>query len=44
VAADVLDGIERGKRRILTGKFSSTLHWLSRLLPNHYPSLVKLMG
>jgi NAD(P)-dependent dehydrogenase (short-subunit alcohol dehydrogenase family) len=44
VAIDVLDGIERGKRRILTGKFSSTLHWLSRLLPNHYPQLVKLLG
>lgn len=44
VAVDVLNGIERGKRRILTGKFSSTLHWLSRLLPNHYPQVVKLLG
>jgi short-subunit dehydrogenase len=43
-AADILDGIERGQRRILTGKFSSTLHWLSRLLPNAYPALLKRFG
>jgi NAD(P)-dependent dehydrogenase (short-subunit alcohol dehydrogenase family) len=44
VAHDVLDGIERGKRRVLTGKFSSTLYWLSRLLPNGYPWLLKMIG
>ncbi|MES2127474.1 MAG: SDR family oxidoreductase [Pseudomonadota bacterium] len=43
-AADILNGIERGARRIVTGKYSSTMHWLSRLLPNRYPSILKLLG
>jgi len=41
-AADILDGMERGKRRILTGNKSSTMFWLSRLLPNSYPRVLKL--
>ena len=35
---------ERGKRRILTGKLSSTLFWLSRLLPNRYPRVVQMLS
>ncbi len=41
-AADILNGMERGKQRILTGNKSSTIYWLSRLLPNHYPKVLKL--
>lgn len=44
VAADILKGIERGKRRILTGKLSSTLFWLSRLLPDRYPRVVQMLS
>ncbi len=43
-AANILDGMERGKRRIMTGNKSSTLFWLSRLLPNHYPKVLKLFA
>lgn len=39
-AEDILKGIRRGKRRILTGYLSRTLFWLSRLLPNHYSSVI----
>jgi NAD(P)-dependent dehydrogenase (short-subunit alcohol dehydrogenase family) len=40
-AADIVSGIERGKRRILTGNLSTTLYWLSRLLPNTYPTIIR---
>lgn len=40
-AADILAGIERGRRRIVTGNRSTTLYWLSRLLPNAYPAVLK---
>jgi NAD(P)-dependent dehydrogenase (short-subunit alcohol dehydrogenase family) len=43
-AADILNGIRRGKRRILTGYLSRTLFWLSRLLPNHYPRVIALLS
>ena len=39
-AADIIAGVERGKRRILTGSKSSQFWWMSRLLPNRYPSLI----
>jgi len=38
-AADILAGIRRGRRRILTGCRSSTIDWLARLLPDSYPNL-----
>jgi short-subunit dehydrogenase len=41
-AADIVAGVERGRRRIITGYRSTTFYWLSRLLPNSYPTLVKL--
>lgn len=44
VASDILNGIRRGKRRILTGYASSTIHWLTRLFPNSYPRLLKLLA
>ena len=43
-AANILDGMERGKRRIMTGNKSSTIFWLSRLLPNSYPKILKLFA
>jgi short-subunit dehydrogenase len=43
-AADILNGIERGKKRIITGNRSTTLFWLSRLLPNAYPAVLKVVA
>ncbi|MDQ1242880.1 MAG: hypothetical protein QG550_2132 [Pseudomonadota bacterium] len=40
-AVDIIAGIERGKKRIITGNRSSTLFWLSRLMPNAYPAILK---
>jgi short-subunit dehydrogenase len=43
-AHDILRGIEAGKQRILTGYRSRTVHWISRLFPNSYPSLFKYLN
>jgi NAD(P)-dependent dehydrogenase (short-subunit alcohol dehydrogenase family) len=43
-AADIIAGIERGRKRIITGNKSTSLFWLSRLLPNAYPSVLKLLA
>lgn len=40
-AADIINGIRRGKKRIITGNTSSTMYWLQRLFPNGYPALLK---
>jgi NAD(P)-dependent dehydrogenase (short-subunit alcohol dehydrogenase family) len=40
-AADIIAGIERGRKRIITGNRSTSLFWLSRLLPNSYPAILK---
>jgi len=40
-AADIIAGIEQGRKRIITGNRSTTLYWLSRLLPNAYPAILK---
>jgi NAD(P)-dependent dehydrogenase (short-subunit alcohol dehydrogenase family) len=40
-AAEIIAGIERGQKRIITGNRSSTLFWLSRLVPNAYPAILK---
>lgn len=42
-AADILNGIRRGRKRILTGYRSSTIFWVSRLFPNFYPTLLRWM-
>ena len=39
--ADIIAGIESGKRRILTGNMSSTLFALSRFMPDTYPALLR---
>ena len=43
-AADIIKGLRKGSKRIMTGNKSSTVFWLSRLLPNSYPKLLKLLG
>jgi NAD(P)-dependent dehydrogenase (short-subunit alcohol dehydrogenase family) len=43
-AADIIRGVRKGSRRILTGKHSRTIFWLTRLLPNTYPRLLKMLG
>jgi NAD(P)-dependent dehydrogenase (short-subunit alcohol dehydrogenase family) len=43
-AADIIRGLRNGKRRILTGKYSRTMFWLARWLPNSYPRLLKMLG
>ena len=40
-AADIIAGVERGRKRIITGHRSSTMSWLSRLLPDSYPAVLK---
>jgi NAD(P)-dependent dehydrogenase (short-subunit alcohol dehydrogenase family) len=42
-AADIIAGVQRGRKRILTGKSSTTMFWLARLFPNSYPALLKLV-
>lgn len=43
-ARDILRGVLGGKRRIVTGNKSTSLYWLSRLLPTSYPHVLKLMS
>ncbi|MFA5939956.1 MAG: SDR family oxidoreductase [Sinimarinibacterium sp.] len=43
-AADILDGVRRGRKRVVTGNKSTTMFWLSRLFPNSYPTLLKLLA
>ncbi len=42
-AADILKGLRKGRRRILTGHMSRRLSWISRLLPDSYPALLRRM-
>lgn len=43
-AADILNGVRRNKKRVITGSRSMSVFWLSRLLPNSYHSILKLMA
>lgn len=43
-AADIINGIRKGDKRVITGYKSSTMFWLPRLFPNAYPSLLKLFA
>jgi short-subunit dehydrogenase len=40
-AREILAGVRRGKRRIVTGQHSRLLYWLPRLFPESYPRLIK---
>ena len=40
-AANIIKGVVNGDRRIVTGHRARTVFWMSRLLPNYYPQLLK---
>jgi NAD(P)-dependent dehydrogenase (short-subunit alcohol dehydrogenase family) len=40
-ASAILEGIRRGKRRIVTGQHAKLLYWLPRLLPASYPRFLR---
>ena len=42
-AREILDGIRRGKRRILPGHRASFMAWLPRLFPASYPRVIALL-
>jgi NAD(P)-dependent dehydrogenase (short-subunit alcohol dehydrogenase family) len=43
-AADIIAGLRKRKKRILTGHLSRTSYWLVRLLPNAYPTVLRWLG
>ena len=43
-AAEIIDGLRKGRKRILTGHLSRTTYWLVRLLPNAYPAILRWIG
>ncbi len=43
-AADIIAGLERGDKRILTGNKASTQNWLARLFPSSYPRILKMLS
>ncbi len=43
-AADIIRGLRKGKKRIVTGNKSSTMFWMARLFPNSYPVLLRLLA
>ena len=40
-ARQIVDGLARGDRRLLVGNGARALHWISRLFPDSYGSLVR---
>ncbi|MGH6752135.1 MAG: SDR family NAD(P)-dependent oxidoreductase, partial [Bradyrhizobium sp.] len=40
-AADILAGLRKGNKRIITGNKSTSMWWMARLFPNSYPALLK---
>lgn len=43
-AADIIRGLEKGDKRIRTGYLSTFLYWLSRLMPNHYHTVINAIS
>jgi short-subunit dehydrogenase len=43
LVAEILTGVERGAKRIVPGNLAGRIFWLSRLLPNSYDRLVRMM-
>jgi hypothetical protein len=39
-ARDILRGVARRQKRVITGNKSTTLWWLSRVAPDHYPGVI----
>lgn len=44
MAAAIVDGVKRGKKRIVAGYMSRLMFWLPRLFPNSYHRVVKALG
>ena len=42
--ADIIRGLRKGSNRIITGNKASTMFWMTRLFPNSYPQLLRLLG
>lgn len=40
-ARAILEGVRRGKRRVVTGHLSTLMSWLPRLLPDHYDAVLR---
>lgn len=40
-AAAIIDGIERRRRRVVTGSWSTRFFLMSRFMPNRYPTLIQ---
>jgi hypothetical protein len=40
-AREIIAGLERGKMRLLVGRESRALHWISCLFPNGYGTLMR---
>lgn len=40
-ALAIIDGLRRGKPRLLVGKGSTALFWLSRLMPDRYGAILR---
>lgn len=43
-ARQVLEGLIKGKRRILIGRLAPRASWMTRFFPNYYPELLKRFG
>ena len=43
-AADIIAGVRRGRRRIVTGRNSKLMFWLPRLFPQAYPRFIKSLA
>jgi hypothetical protein len=43
-AAEIIHGLLKGRKRIVTGTKSSTIFWMARLLPISYPRLLRMLG
>ncbi len=44
MAAAIVDGVKRGRKRIVAGHMSGVMFWLPRLFPNSYHRVVKALG
>jgi short-subunit dehydrogenase len=43
-ASEILRGIRRGKRRIITGHHAKVIFWLPRMFPARYPRFLKSLA
>lgn len=43
-AAEIIRGLRKGRKRILTGNMSRTIYWLVRLLPDSYPAVLRRLA